>query len=204
MPDRILDARKAGMRQPQHAAAGAVAPGDPPEALPAVIAPLLAGDADFVIGSRYIDGGGVASSWGVARRLNSRLAQLLAAPLVGTVRDPMSGFFSLHRNLWLKRRRLNPIGYKIGLELMCRCAAGRIMEIPITFRVREHGFSKLTTKQRINYLRHLGRLYCSMIKRAVYPRPRMGQNCLSDIVGGPSFRSGTPIPMSRGITEGCN
>jgi dolichol-phosphate mannosyltransferase len=119
----------------------------PPEALPALLAPLLAGDADFVIGSRNIHGGRVASSWGMARRLNSRLAQLLAAPLVGTISDPMSGFFSLHRNLWLKCWRINPIGYKIGLELMCRCAACRIVEIPIEFRVRESGLSKLTTMQ---------------------------------------------------------
>ena len=52
----------------------------PPDALPRMLAKLEAG-ADFVIGSRYVDGGSTADDWGFLRWLNSRVATLLARPL---------------------------------------------------------------------------------------------------------------------------
>src|SRR5882672_499105 len=69
----------------------------PPERLPALIAPVLAGEADFVIGSRRTPGGCIAEKWGPLRRVQSRMAALLAMPLTGPVRDAMSGFFALRR-----------------------------------------------------------------------------------------------------------
>ena len=67
----------------------------------------------------------------------------------------MSGFF---RRLIPDASRLNPIGYKIGLELMVRGRL-RVREVPITFRDRDLGASKMNWRQQFNFLRHLGRLY---------------------------------------------
>jgi len=132
----------------------------PPEALPLLLAPLESGEADFVLGSRHAPGGTVAERWGLMRRLNSRVATLLARPFAGnSCTDPMSGFFALRRDLLDGADRLTPLGYKIGLELMCKCRVGRVKEIPIHFTARQHGQSKLTVAQQFRYLEHLSRLY---------------------------------------------
>jgi len=131
----------------------------PPERLPALIAPVLAGEADFVIGSRRTPGGCIAEKWGPLRRVQSRMAALLAMPLTGPVRDAMSGFFALRRSTYHGACGLDPLGYKIGLELLCKCRAIRVVEVPIDFGVRVHGQSKLTLSQQLTYGRHLARLY---------------------------------------------
>ncbi len=130
----------------------------PPERLPDVVAPILADTADFVIGSRYVTGGVVAERWPWFRRLNSLMATWLARPLTH-VRDPMSGFFGLHRRTWQQARDLNPIGYKIALELLVKSRCRCVIEIPISFNPRSAGESKLTFREQLRYLRHLVRLY---------------------------------------------
>jgi dolichol-phosphate mannosyltransferase len=129
----------------------------PPEAIPAMLAKLAEG-ADFVIGSRYAEGGSTAHDWGFLRWINSRVATWLARPLTH-VRDPMSGFFALRRQTFEAGRDFNPIGYKIGLELIVKCGCERVVEIPIHFADRRFGVSKLTLKQQLLYLGHLWRLY---------------------------------------------
>ena len=132
----------------------------PPEAVPSLIAPIASGQADFVIGSRYVAGGSTREDWGLLRRLNSLVATALAKPLT-SVKDPMAGFFCLTRDTFLRAKSasLNPIGYKIGLELLIKARCTRAKEIPIDFSDRMHGKSKLTLKQQIEYLLHLSRLY---------------------------------------------
>ncbi|MFQ5490154.1 MAG: polyprenol monophosphomannose synthase [Phycisphaerae bacterium] len=129
----------------------------PPEAVPELVECIVSGRADFVIGSRYA-GGRVEERWSWWRHLNSRVATLLARPLT-RVRDPMSGFFALHRDTWRQAAGLNPVGYKIGLELLVKCRCTRPVEIPITFSARGQGRSKLTLREQLRYLRHLLRLY---------------------------------------------
>jgi dolichol-phosphate mannosyltransferase len=132
----------------------------PPEALPALLAPLESGDADFTLGSRHAPGGTVAERWGLLRRLNSRVATLLARPFAGrSLTDPMSGYFALRRDLLDTAERLTPLGYKIALELMCKCRARLVAEVPIHFGARARGRSKLTLAQQFKYLEHLSRLY---------------------------------------------
>jgi dolichol-phosphate mannosyltransferase len=131
----------------------------PPEAIPYLLAPLNAGDAEFTLGSRYVPGGTTAHDWTLPRRLNSGLATLLARPFATSVRDPMSGFFALRRDTFQRARRLAPLGYKIALELICKCRVRRVVEVPIHFGLRTAGRSKLTLKQQAHYLRHLARLY---------------------------------------------
>ncbi|HYE17477.1 MAG TPA: polyprenol monophosphomannose synthase [Tepidisphaeraceae bacterium] len=133
----------------------------PPEKIPDLLAPLEQDRADFVIGSRYVPGATTREGWGALRKLNSRAATLLARPFAGPTRDPMSGFFALRRSTYARGDCLTPLGYKIALELMCKCrvAKDRIAEIPIEFGLRHAGESKLSIKQQFRYLEHLSRLY---------------------------------------------
>ena len=128
----------------------------PPERIPDLLAAISNG-ADFAIGSRYAPGGTVDSEWGPLRRLNSRVATVMARPLT-RARDPMSGFFALRRERYLAAGHLNPVGYKIGLELIVKCACERVAEIPIDFGQRRYGSSKLTFAEQLRYLQHLRRL----------------------------------------------
>jgi dolichol-phosphate mannosyltransferase len=132
----------------------------PPDAIPALIDQLLLNHADFVIGSRYVAGGST-QNWSRLRWLNSIAATLLAKPLVGSIKDPMAGFFAFRAASLPDADPLNPIGYKIALELLSktRITPDRVSEVPILFRNRIHGESKLTFKEQFRYLEHLSRLY---------------------------------------------
>jgi dolichol-phosphate mannosyltransferase len=131
----------------------------PPEAIPALVAALDDPATDMVIGSRYVAGGGTADDWGLFRWLNSKAATLLARPFT-SAKDPMAGFFALRRQSFNEAEsRLDPIGYKIGLELLVKCGFRNVVEVPIMFANRFKGESKLSLKEQLNYLRHLKRLF---------------------------------------------
>ena len=118
---------------------------------PAYLPRLLAASelADLVIGSRYVPGGGI-TEWGQVRRLLSRGGSLYSrAVLRVPVRD-MTGGFKCFRREVLETIDLNEVaasGYSFQVEMTWRVArAGfSIMEVPITFREREEGDSKMTT-----------------------------------------------------------
>ena len=128
----------------------------PPEKIGALLTALNDGST-FAVGSRYVAGGEIDADWGLMRRLNSRIATLLALPLV-RCSDPMSGFFATDRRWLPDLKQLRPIGYKIGLELMVRGRL-RVREVPIGFSDRDRGESKMNLRQQLNYLHHLHRLY---------------------------------------------
>jgi dolichol-phosphate mannosyltransferase len=130
----------------------------PPEKIPDLVRALTEQQADFVIGSRYVKGGHTEEGWGLLRWLNSKVATLLAWPLTSAA-DPMAGFFALRRATFEANDHLDPIGYKIGLELVVKCRCRKVAEVPIAFANRLHGSSKLTFKEQVNYVRHLKRLY---------------------------------------------
>ncbi|MCH9704929.1 MAG: glycosyltransferase family 2 protein [Proteobacteria bacterium] len=132
----------------------------PPEKIIDIAELLLKKEADFVVGSRYVKGGGLDESWPWWRWLNSIIATLPARWLV-PLADPMSGFFGLRRADMPAMEILSPIGYKIGLELLVKSGfrKERVREVPILFRDRIHGESKMTLREQLNYLRHLRRLY---------------------------------------------
>lgn len=136
-----------------------------PEAVPAVAAPVLAGDADFSVGSRNCGGGDIGFEWSLFRRVLSSGATLLAAPLSAST-DPMSGFFCVTKAT-LARGAPDPIGFKIGLEVMVKCRCARVRDVPITFREREAGESKLSAKQNVEYLQQLAGLYVFAYARAL-------------------------------------
>ena len=128
----------------------------PPERIPAMLEALHSG-FDFVVGSRYVEGGTTADDWGFLRWLNSRVATALARPFT-SIQDPMSGFFALRRSTFERVDALDPVGYKIALELIVKGRCRNVAEIPIHFDVRRHGESKLTLREQLRYLQHLRRL----------------------------------------------
>src|SRR5262249_15326565 len=129
----------------------------PPAALPRMIEILEKGGAEFVIGSRYVAGGTTDEKWSLMHKVNSKVATLMARPFC-QVKDPLAGFFAVSRAVLDRAQALDPIGYKIGLELIVKCGCTRVAELPIHFSDRRFGKSKLGLREQINYIRHLKRL----------------------------------------------
>ena len=129
----------------------------PPETIHVMINKIVKDNAEFVIGSRYVNGGSTDHKWTIYRRINSRIATLFAKPFT-TAKDPMSGFFAIPDRVYKRGSSFNPIGYKIALELIVRCKCEKIVEVPIHFSDRKCGESKLTLKEQLNYLVHIKRL----------------------------------------------
>lgn len=120
---------------------------------PADLARLLErarGEADLVLGSRYVPGGGV-SDWGVLRRLVSEWGSAYSRLVLGLkVRDLTGGFKCFRREVLeaIDFQSVRSRGYAFQVELTYRAAqAGfRIAEVPIVFREREKGQSKMSWK----------------------------------------------------------
>jgi len=130
-----------------------------PESVPDVAKPVLTREAEFAIGSRHVAGGGLGFEWSMIRQVISMGASLLAYPLAAST-DPMSGFFCTRKDILARgRKNINPIGFKIGLEVMVRCRCATVQDVGITFQERIHGESKLSAKQYQLYLQQLASLY---------------------------------------------
>jgi dolichol-phosphate mannosyltransferase len=117
---------------------------------PADLARLLAasGDADLVLGSRYVPGGGV-TDWGRIRRLVSRGGSWYARVVLGLdVRDLTGGFKCFRREVLeaIDLPTVRSRGYAFQVELTHRAvhAGFRVVELPIIFRDRELGRSKMS------------------------------------------------------------
>jgi len=123
--------------------------------IPKLIKPIINNEAELTIGSRYIQGGKI-ENWPLKRKIISRGATLLSL-LLTTVKDPMSGFFFLNKEV-IKGIELNAKGYKILLEIIVKGKYNKVNEIPYTFVDRKAGKSKLNKKEYIDYLRNLGNL----------------------------------------------
>jgi dolichol-phosphate mannosyltransferase len=135
----------------------------PASAIPCMVERLQSGESDFVLGSRYVEGGSIHDDWSVFRKLNSIIPSLLARPLC-PLKDPMSGFFAFRRTEMPDAHRLSPIGYKIALEVFVKGNFDHASEVPIHFADRQHGEGKLSLKEQLNFLRHLGRLYAYKLR----------------------------------------
>jgi dolichol-phosphate mannosyltransferase len=163
----------------------------------------MARGADIAVASRHVEGGGV-SDWSILRRILSRAAQvigLLILPgVVGKVSDPMSGFFMLRRTA-IQGIELNPLGYKILIEVLGRGRFRWIGEVPYVFQERIRGESKVTGRVYVDYFRHLLRLRISTlpINRFV----RFGIVGLSGVVVdmGMLFLLSDPSTLGWGLTR---
>lgn len=116
--------------------------------------------ADIAVASRYVKGGGVGS-WNGVRQFLSRgavkLALFLLPEVSSRLSDPMSGYFLIRRAA-ISNCPLDPVGYKILLEVMGRGKIKRVAEVGYTFNERVSGSSKVTWRQYEEFVRHLLRL----------------------------------------------
>lgn len=129
----------------------------PVNVIPEMVKAIQTANTDLVIASRFMPGASVDKRWSWRRKINAKLARFLAKPFT-TITDPMSGFFCLRKSTFLACTHLDPIGYKIALELIVKCPCQHIIEVPIYFAERYRGKSKLTLKQQWYYLIHLWKL----------------------------------------------
>jgi dolichol-phosphate mannosyltransferase len=124
--------------------------------LPRMVRALADEGYGLAIGSRYVPGGGI-SNWPKRRIVTSRVAIALAQPLT-PIKDITSGYFLVKRDA-LDGVDLDPIGFKIGLEVIAKAHYGRALEVPYVFTDRIAGESKLNQHEILNYLRQLWRIY---------------------------------------------
>ncbi len=114
----------------------------------------------LAVGSRYVSGGGI-TNWPWKRIVTSKIACMLAQPLT-RIKDITSGYFLVRREA-LEGVRLDPIGFKIGLEVIAKAHYGTALEVPYVFTDRVHGESKLNEKEVFNYLKQLRKLYAARL-----------------------------------------
>ena len=117
-----------------------------PKDVPRLVA--AAEDADVVLGSRYVSGGGTRN-WGLVRRLISRAGSLYAQILLGLRIRDLTGGFKVYRRVVLETIDLDAIdskGYAFQIEGTYRAlrAGFRVVEVPIVFADREVGGSKMS------------------------------------------------------------
>ncbi len=114
----------------------------------------------LAVGSRYVPGGGI-TNWPARRIITSKVACMLAQPLT-RIKDITSGYFLVKREA-LEDVELDPIGFKIGLEVIAKAHYGRALEVPYVFTDRVVGESKLNQKEIVNYLKQLRKLYAARL-----------------------------------------
>jgi dolichol-phosphate mannosyltransferase len=119
-----------------------------PRDLPRLIA--ASEEADLVLGSRYVPGGGV-TDWGLFRRMLSRGGSWYARVVLGVpVRDLTGGFKCFRRETLegIDYRDTHADGYGFQIEITYRAvkAGFRVKEVPIVFRDRTEGTSKMSPR----------------------------------------------------------
>jgi dolichol-phosphate mannosyltransferase len=119
-----------------------------PSDVPRLIAAATSGEADLVLGSRYVEGGGTGN-WGLGRRLVSKGGSFYARVLLGIrVRDVTGGFKCFRREVLesIDLDALSARGYAFQIETTYRVirAGFRVVEVPIQFVDRRVGESKMT------------------------------------------------------------
>jgi dolichol-phosphate mannosyltransferase len=121
-----------------------------PATLPALVAPVIEDRADLVIGSRYAPGGGVVD-WGLGRRLISRGGSLFARTVLHLGPHDLTGGFKAWRGSTLAAVPFDGVhagGYVFQIEMTFRASrsGARLVEVPITFRDRRVGQSKMSRR----------------------------------------------------------
>lgn len=142
-----------------------------PEMVP-IFVKLLEDGYDLVIGSRYIKGGSIIE-WNFSRRIISEFSNKLAIKLLGLkVKDATSGFkaFSLKaiKNMNISSIKSNGYAFQIETVFLCESAGLRIKEIPIKFKNRKKGKSKLKFKEKLYFLLSILRLTLIKIKKSFF------------------------------------
>jgi glycosyltransferase involved in cell wall biosynthesis len=141
-----------------------------PSELPKVIAPVVAGEADIAVGSRFAGGEGYRSS--ATRRIGIRLlAAVVSAIARQRVTDTTSGFQALNRRALELFAADYPHDYpEVEGMVMTIKHRLRLVEVPVEMREREHGRSSITTLRSIYYMaKVLVALFVGLFRRNVVP-----------------------------------
>jgi len=141
-----------------------------PAELPKVIAPVVAGDADIAIGSRFVVNGGYRSS--ATRRIGIRLLALAVSAIARQrVTDATSGFQALNRRALQLFAADYPHDYpEVEGMVMTIKHRLRLVEVPVEMREREHGRSSITALRSIYYMvKVLIALFVGLFRRSVVP-----------------------------------
>jgi dolichol-phosphate mannosyltransferase len=124
----------------------------PPVLIPRMYDEIQKG-TDIIIGSRYMEGGGI-KKWPLKRRIISIGATFLGRLLFPDITDPVSGFFAVRKQV-VSSAPLKPRGYKILLEVLGKGSWETAREIPFEFIDRESGASKLRGKTIMEYAQQI-------------------------------------------------
>ena len=147
----------------------------PPEAAALLARTAMRHDADIVVGTRYAGTGSSANGLaGPSRTLVStwatRLAKTLFPRRLVMMTDPLSGLFAFRRAS-VNLDGLNPVGFKILLEILVRNPMAKVAEVAYCFAARHAGRSKASARQGLTFLRHLARLRRARMVRQLRDGP---------------------------------
>ena len=128
----------------------------PPEIIPMLLKNLEDQNADIIIGSRFVKGGSI-ENWPKKRLFATSIA-ILSVRFLTPVKDPMSGFFILKKDV-VHHVKLIPRGFKILLEVLVKGRYKKAVEFPIIFKDRIYGSSKISSKVYLEFSAQLWDLY---------------------------------------------
>ncbi|MEV0809079.1 glycosyltransferase [Micromonospora sp. NPDC050200] len=156
----------------------------PPESAAMLAGIAMRHDVDLVIGTRYAGDGSNEGLGGTTREATSswatRLAKSLFPRRLTTVTDPMSGLFAFRRTA-VDLARVNPIGFKVLLELLVRHPGARVAEVAYEMAPRHAGHSKASLREGVNFLRHLVRLRCQRLVGQMRDRPPAARDRMHEL-----------------------
>jgi glycosyltransferase involved in cell wall biosynthesis len=150
----------------------------PPEAAASLARIAMRHDVDVVIGTRYSGNGSSEGLAGGGRVFTSssatRLVKAVFPRRLATVSDPMSGLFAVRRSA-IDLDRLDPLGFKILLEILVRNPGCRVAEVAYEMAPRQAGASKASVSEGVAFLRHLTRLRRQRLVGQLRERPARGE-----------------------------
>ncbi len=158
----------------------------PPESAVALASTAMRHDADIVVGTRYGGNGSPGEGLGSAARMlvstwATRLVKGSFPRRLATVSDPLSGLFAFRAGV-IDLDRLNPVGFKILLEILVRQPAARVAEVAYRFAPRHAGDSKASAREGLNFLRHVARLRWMRLARNMREGPRTRREGIAQTV----------------------
>jgi dolichol-phosphate mannosyltransferase len=173
-----------------------------PATLATLIGPIADDGADLVIGSRYTAGGGVVD-WGLGRRLISRGGSLFAKTVLRLGQSDLTGGFKAWRARTLAAIPFDGVhagGYVFQIEMTFRASRGgaRIREVPITFRDRRVGQSKMSRRIVVEALVVVVMLRFDELRGRLTGRPPRGVRPARDTLADPPLQ----VPVSDATAGG--
>jgi len=134
-----------------------------PSDVPRLLKPLLEGKADWVLGSRFIDGPRLKSSKSknVGRKMFSRITSFVSGQ---KITDAMSGFRVLSREALNNLHLRFDYGYAPEMDVILSKEGYKVVEVPILDRPREYGKTRVVTSKFMYVLKQFGIIFYSYIR----------------------------------------